>query len=98
MITEHYFKIEVSGDPKTDTSIVKVIGLTHMRMIKVDPDVKLNEINFAGLSYRLTWEGIPRDITKIDLAYRSAIRYAISYLKNWEINIKIRYRESEKGE
>ena len=95
MIREQYFKIEVSGDPQTDTSIDKVISLTHIRMIKVDPEVKLITTNFARLSYRLTWEGIPRDLTKIDLAYKAAIRYSSSYLENWEMSIIVRYKETE---
>jgi len=88
------FVIKVGGSPKTDISLGRLKRLTQQKVLRIDSETKIEERNFAGLNYTLTWTGIVKDIYKLTLANRSIIEYAKRFLDRWEYKIKITIEES----
>ena len=91
MIKEHYFSVNISGSPKTATSVDKAKRLIQIRMLKVDPNVKLSESNFAQIRFGMEWTGEPVHIEKIDTAYKAVKRYLEEFFDNWKMKIIVKY-------
>ncbi len=69
-----HFKMIISGDPKTEVAIDRIIRKVHTGVIRVDPEAIFEHTNFARISYRLIWTGITRVMGEVDNVHRTALR------------------------
>jgi len=91
---ESKYLIEVSGQPKEPGDIERLIRILHRSVLRFDPDTKLNEVNFARIAYRLSWEGIPGVLYSLTMAQRVIEREIRKYLNEWEYSIKLNLIET----
>lgn len=90
-----YFYCKISGAPKEENSIDRLRTRVHQRMILVDPDIEVFERNFARLKFTLEWVGLPKNIDKIDFAYKAAVKVAEENLDGWEFSVSVMLLEKE---
>ena len=91
------FLIEVSGRPLDSTAVESLARQVQRILLKVDQNIKFETVNFAGINYRLSWSGIPRDMQKITTAKTNIKRIVVKYFENWEYYIKVNLKESGDG-
>ena len=89
------FEIVISGDPKTEVSIDRFIRTVHRSIQQIDPEVQLEQTNFARLTYRLIWHGITKRMDPVDQVNKTILRKIREELNKWEYKIKLNYLEKE---
>lgn len=97
MALKQVFELEISGLPVSSGDIDIFIKRVQARVLKVDPDIKIEVYNFAGIRYRMHWYGKPVVLGEVDTMYRQAVRYSNKYLEKWEMKIVVGYKEEETG-
>jgi len=95
MANSNFFIIEVSGDPGTGIDIERLKRKLHRSVMRVDPDVKLEETTFMRMSYRFTWTGVPVHVEKIDDAWNEIGKKIRVTLSNWYYRVVLNYIETE---
>lgn len=89
MNDESSFLLEVSGRPIDESAIERLSRIIQRYLEKADPEVKLAQINFARIFYKLSWSGSPGDMYYLTLAHKRILSDAGKYFEKWEYKIKI---------
>lgn len=92
------FEVEVAGSPLPGKLLDQFISRVTLRAQRLDPGVKQDTRSFAQIRYSLRWYGNLIDIGYIDTFHDQIVRYSGQYIKNWELSIKVNYREKEGAE
>ena len=88
------FLISVAGTPKTEYDLERFKRLSHVKILKINPDTKLDETNFARINYKFEWSGDIKNWSALTYAHRAILEYSDKYLDKWEYDIKINLKES----
>ena len=91
------FEVVIAGAPLPGKSLDRFIARVNLRAERLDPGVKQDSRSFAGLRYSLRWYGDLIDLGYIDTFYNHIVKYSDQYLSNWELKIKVDYKEEGKG-
>ncbi len=95
MGVENKFTIEVSGKPLQGMDIEVTIRTLHRAMLKINPEVLLEEFNFARINYRFKWSGRTVFIEQVDDAWNRIRKIVPQKLESWMYSIKLSYTEKE---
>jgi len=91
------FLIEVSGRPLDDSAVERFSRIIQRIILKEDQNVRLATVNFAGLFYKLSWKGSPRDLYYLTMAHKKILEEAGNYFKGWEYLAKVNLIDQGKG-
>lgn len=97
MNNKSIFTVEVAGIPLQYESVDRFRRLLERILIKEDPDVRYDEISFARLYYKLSWEGCPGDMYYLTMVHRKIIEKAGEYLEKWSYRIKVKIKDKGEG-
>jgi hypothetical protein len=89
------FEINVVGNPIKSYSIRDFEATMGRKVLAVDIEAKVDERNFQGITYNITWTGTPRNMAALSAVW-NYLRASIGvYLRVWTFKVVINL--SEKG-
>jgi len=86
--------ITVAGSPYKYGDVERIKRLSHIKIIRIDSEVKLEERNFAGINYRYVWTGKIKNWYALTVAHRVILEEISKYLVKWEYSVKVNLSES----
>ena len=89
------FSIEVTGDPRTGSSIVTFEARIHGRALMIDENVKMEERNFQRITYTIIWSGIPKNMVALTKTWDTLISIIDVNLTRWSFVVKVDLIEKE---
>lgn len=97
MEDKSFFKIEVTGVPFDYNSVERFTRVIQRIVVKIDKDVRVAEVNFARLYYKIEWKGLPGDLYYLTMAQKKIISEAGKYLDNWTYRINLNIIDKGEG-
>lgn len=94
MAVEGTFVLTISGRSTTRAEGENIRGLINDRVKLIDPDIELNERNFAGLNFIYVWSGIPLYLDKAQMLLGYLKKTMTGRIVGWKFEIEMHLIES----
>ncbi len=89
------FEINVVGNPVKSYSIRDFEVVMGRKVLAVDIEAKVDERNFQGITYNITWSGTPRNMVALTAVW-NYLRASIGvYLIKWSFKVTVDLSEKE---